>query len=247
VAVIGSEFLGGIPFEMVGASPDSVLMKTHPVVYVASLTSQSNAAVSKDRNTRALVVGINSGVLSAPEDEATQVAARLGTSALTGPSATLANVRRKLTGAGLVHLATHGVVDSVNPYRSYLSLADGPLEAWAILHDATSAELIVFSACNTRLGPQRYMTQFTPDESSLSGLALRTGAQRIISSLWAASDQSSQALMDAFYEQWLRDPAQPARALQRAKLAIAPQVGQPMGYANFVLTVRNPGLIRIGQ
>jgi CHAT domain-containing protein len=248
IAIIGSDRLGGITFDTIGPSPGSILMKTNPIVYVSSLAITSlEPAPATVANGGALVVGINGGGLSTPEAEARAVAARLGVSALTGPSATLTNVRESLAHARMVHFATHGVLEPNNPYQSYLLLADGRLEAWALFHDAASAEMIVLSACDTRRGPRPYMKQFTADESSISGLSSLAGARRILSSLWGASDEVTSSLMQKFYEEMALDPTSPAQALRRAKLAIAPEAGHPYGYANFVLTVRNPAAIRMGK
>ena len=200
-----------------------------------------------NRRTKALIVGINAGGLTAPEAEAQAVAARMNTKALTGSSATLEQVRQGLPAARLVHFATHGVLDAKNPYQSYLSLFDGRLEAWAVFREAGGADLIVFSACDTRRGPRPYMEQLTSDESSISGLASRAGAKRIVSSLWGAGDLSTKALMEAFYAELERDPSEPARALQAAKLTIAGQGAHPYAYANFVLSIRNPAAIRMKQ
>jgi CHAT domain-containing protein len=184
--------------------------------------------------------------LATPEDEARQVGLRLGVKALTGPAATLANVQQALPAARLAHFATHGVLDVENPYESYLLLSAGErLTAWQLFQGASQADLLILSACNTRRGPVRPLAQFTSDESSIAGLALRAGALRILSSLWGANDEQSRELMDLFYAELAGRPEEPAVALQRAKIAIAERGVQPYSFANFVLTVRDLDSVRL--
>ena len=244
IAISGSDLLGNIPFEMLRPEAGQPLLAEHPMVYLGSIAAVQNPG-ARQASRGALVVGINGGGLSTPEKEAGMVAARLGTAPLAGPAATLAQVERALPEARYVHFATHGVLDAQNPYRSYLSMYDGRLEAWRLLRDAARAELIVLSACNTKLGPQRILKQVTSDEDSITGLASYAGVRRILASLWGANDEASAVLMDAFYRELAGNPAQPALALQRAKIAAARQGFEPYQYANFVLSVRNPQAIRV--
>jgi CHAT domain-containing protein len=173
------------------------------------------------------------------------VAVQLGTSALVGPAATVAQVESALPEARYVHLATHGVLDAQNPYRSYLSMSDGRLEAWKLLRDTARAELIVLSACNTKLGPQRILKQVSSDEDSITGLVSYAGARRILASLWGASDEASSVLMAGFYRELAQNPLEPALALQRAKIVVKSQGFEAYQYANFVLSVRDPSAIRV--
>ena len=71
--------------------------------------------------------------------------------------------RRKRRSIGVLHLATHGVVDNASPMYSHLALArpapgdheDGMLEAWEIMNMPLRADLVVLSACDTARGAGR--------------------------------------------------------------------------------------------
>src|SRR3977135_385714 len=77
--------------------------------------------------------------------------------ALTGSEATEKLWKQDAGGFRVLHLATHGVLNSTNPLFSYLQLArtgteDGMLEAREILNSSLQAELAVLSACETGRG-----------------------------------------------------------------------------------------------
>jgi CHAT domain-containing protein len=131
----------------------------------------------------------------------------------------------------------------MNLYRSYLAMANGRLEAWNLFHDIAGADLIVLSACDTKLGPREYMKQTSTDESSITGFILRAGARRVVSSLWGATDSATESLMDAFYTALEHNPHDPARALQMAKASLAKPGRHPYTFANFVLSVQNTAAI----
>jgi CHAT domain-containing protein len=245
LVVLGAGRLGGIPIDALRDEKGSLLLASHPVVYLSALADTQQWPAAKRRRSTSLIVGINAGGLTAPEGEARQVASHLGADALTGPEATTEQVRLRLADARLIHFATHGVVDAENPYRSYLALADGPLEAWTVFREIGGADLIVLSACDTRRGPRNYMAQLSSDESSISGFVLRGGVRRVVSSLWGATDTATSALMESFYTEMDRDASDPARALQLAKLSIAGPGRHPYTFANFALSVLNPAMIRM--
>jgi CHAT domain-containing protein len=129
------------------------------------------------------VVGINAEGLQTPESEASDIAKLVGSDPLLGEAATSWKVREGLHKSRIIHVATHGSIDSENTYRSYLLLANGRFEAWDLFRQAENADLIVFSACDTRRGPRQYMASVSSDDDSLSGLASRAGNRRILSSL----------------------------------------------------------------
>ena len=237
IAIFGIGRLGGIPLEVLRDGQGHSLFMGNPLVYVSALADTRRWPVVQHSRSRSLVAGINAGGLTAPESEATAVASRLGAVALTGSSVTMGRIREALPQARFIHLATHGVLDAKNPYRSYLAMADGQLETWVLFRDIAGVDLMVLSACDTKLGPREYMKQTSSDESSITGFVLRAGARRIVSSLWGATDAATKSLMESFYSELDRNPHDPARALQSAKLQVAGPGRHPYTFANFVLSV----------
>jgi CHAT domain-containing protein len=157
--------------------------------------------------------------------EATDISQQLDALPLTGGGATETEVKRRMPGAGIVHLATHGLAFS-SEHRardSYVALApdgtnDGFLTVGEILDDTTlrlGADLVVLSACQTGLGNLKQ----AEGTLGLQRAFLAKGAKTVLVSLWSVSDESTRLLMSAFYRHWLRDPDGPtkATALRRAQ------------------------------
>jgi CHAT domain-containing protein len=107
-----------------------------------------------------------------------------------------------------LHLATHGVVDEINPElsRVYLQPAlpkeDGKLYAGEIYNLELNANLVTLSACKTGLG------KITKGEGviGLSRALIYAGARNIIVSFWNVSDASTAQLMKDFYRMQLDNP-----------------------------------------
>lgn len=163
-----------------------------------------------------------------------------------GADATEARVRALAGRARILHLATHGVFEPAHPMFSGLLLTPGPQddgywEAREILQTELHAELVVLSACETGRGRIRR-------GEGVWGLAWAlfvAGSPAHVLSQWAVADESTAALMTAFYQH-----LQPikggglhkAEALRQAQLALlegrvgaAGQYAHPFYWAPFVL------------
>ena len=131
----------------------------------------------------------------------------------------------KLSQYRIVHLATHGFMNSLNPELSgiVLSLVDKqgkPTDGFLRLHDIYNlnmpAELVVLSACQTGLGEEIR-------GEGLVGLTrgfMYAGAPRLVVSLWNVNDSGTAELMSDFYRRYLEDGLRPAAALRAAQLAM---------------------------
>ncbi|PPT09597.1 High-affnity carbon uptake protein Hat/HatR [Geitlerinema sp. FC II] len=123
----------------------------------------------------------------------------------------------------IVHLATHGCFDEVNPRLSALALslvdsAGHPLDGYLRLHDIYNldlpADLVVLSACQTAVGE-------TVRGEGVVGLTrgfFQAGTSRSIASLWSVSDASTAHLMQQFYRNYLEAGMTPSEALRAAQL-----------------------------
>jgi len=131
----------------------------------------------------------------------------------------------KLRGYRIVHLATHGVLDSEHPALSGLvfSLVDrqgkprpGLLRLGDIYNLSLDADLVVLSGCQTALGKQ-------VRGEGLVGLTrgfLYAGADRVMSSLWRVQDRATAELMTRFYRALLTSHLPPPAALRSAQLSM---------------------------
>src|SRR5262245_11925464 len=147
--------------------------------------------------------------------------------------------------AGILHFATHGVLNNASPMYSHLVLAqgdtneDGLLEAWELMRLDLKADLAVLSACETargRFGEGEGVIGFT-------WAMFIAGVPSTVVSQWKVESASARDLMLSFHRQ-LRAPhasakqkATKAEALRQAALTLMknPQTSHPFYWAGFVL------------
>ncbi|NEQ22492.1 MAG: tetratricopeptide repeat protein, partial [Microcoleus sp. SIO2G3] len=142
----------------------------------------------------------------------------------------------------IVHFATHGILNSVNPKLSgvVLSLFDEkgtPQNGYLRLNDIFNlnlpAELVVLSACETGLGQE-------VKGEGLVGLTrgfMYAGAPRVLVSLWSVDDEGTSELMRRFYKKMLQAGQKPAAALRAAQIEMSqePRWQSPYYWAAFTL------------
>ena len=184
--------------------------------------------------------------LPGTREEATQIARLYQTSALLGEDATEAEVRKRISQADIIHLATHGVLRRDVPTASGLLLTaplvdpapsnnDGAFQAWEMFGLKLKAELVILSACETGKGSSRRA-------EGLIGLARAlqcAGCRSILASQWSVSDASTATLMIALHQNLLKGVSKDV-ALQQAMQTVAADVEgrttHPFYWAAFVLT-----------
>ena len=124
----------------------------------------------------------------------------------------------------MIHLATHGLLNSTHPELSgiVLSLVDQqgqPQDGFLRLHEIYNlklpAELVVLSACQTALGKE-------VRGEGLIGLTrgfMYAGTPRVVASLWKVDDKATAELMKRFYQAMLgAQHLRPAAALRAAQI-----------------------------
>jgi CHAT domain-containing protein len=152
---------------------------------------------------------------------------------------------------GVVHFATHALLDERVPSRSALVLADsdgengdGLLPAREIYRLHLWSELVVLSACQTARG------RILPGEGvqGLSQAFFHAGARSVVASLWNVSDRRTADLMAGFYEHLARGEPK-ASALQAAKLDLLRREPglSPRYWAAFVLIGEPSGTIPLDR
>jgi CHAT domain-containing protein/tetratricopeptide (TPR) repeat protein len=140
----------------------------------------------------------------------------------------------------IVHFATHGFLDAIQPELSGLVLSlvdprgrprDGFLHAYEIYGLHLAADLVVLSACRTAMGAE-------VRGEGLMGLTrgfMYAGAPRVVVSLWNISDRATAELMAQFYRGVLQQHLAPATALRAAQLATRNRWPLPYHWAAFEL------------
>lgn len=161
---------------------------------------------------------------------------------LIGSQATETSFRRSADRYRLLHLATHGSLNQLNPLLSAVELEpdpqeDGRLEVHEILGLRFKADLVTLSACETALG-SGYFTD-VPAGDDFVGLtrAFRfAGTASVLATLWEVNDRSTLTLMRSFYGQLRRaDKAEALALAQRAMLRGGGRYVHPYFWGPFVL------------
>ncbi|MCU1315252.1 MAG: hypothetical protein JWN63_574 [Candidatus Acidoferrum typicum] len=159
---------------------------------------------------------------------------------LQGQSATETRFKaERLSEFRVIHLATHAAADPQYPDRGALILGvapntpdDGLLQVREIMQLSLNADLVTLSACETRVGADRQEAGVVNLEQAF----LIAGARAVLASLWNVEDNSTTALMTAFY-QHLAEGEDKALALTHAKRDMLDRYGEPSPYywAGFVM------------
>ncbi|MBI1874087.1 MAG: CHAT domain-containing protein [Acidobacteria bacterium] len=188
------------------------------------------------------------------EAEMRQIQAIFGRSSQTlerAAATELALQQASLAEVGILHFATHGLIDESRPERSGLALTaappdqDGLLQMREIYRLKLRAALVTLSACETALGKQ-------VNGEGIVGLArafFYAGANAVVASLWNINDASTAEWMTRFYER-IRDGEPIDRAARDAKLAFLQRdsrIQHPFYWAAFVVTGQAAVPVRVNR
>lgn len=136
--------------------------------------------------------------------------------------ATEASFKEQLQNKGILHFATHAIVDDERPSNSYLVFSehnekddydDGLLHTWELTNLNINAQLTVLSACNTGYGKLKNGEGFL----SLGRAFLEAGSKSVLMTSWPAQDHSTSEIMTTFYEKLSQGYSKDS-ALRQAKL-----------------------------
>jgi CHAT domain-containing protein len=136
-----------------------------------------------------------------------------------------------------IHWKTHGVFSS-NPEQTFIVAYNDRIVAQdlnSLMQTGSSSgvrplELLVLSACETAQGDDRAVL-------GLAGIAVRTGARSVLSTLWVAKDAPNTEFMVRFYEELSKPGMTKAQAVRQAQLALLKEYGYttPHIWATYVL------------
>jgi CHAT domain-containing protein len=152
------------------------------------------------------------------------------------------NVRsRGLTNYQVVHVATHGLLNTERPQFTGVVLSlvgnkssDGFLRTDEIFNLRLGAPLVMLSACETGLGKEKRGEGVI----GLTRAFMYAGAPTVGVSLWSVADKSTADLMTDFYKRLLAaSPQPPASALREAQVAMisGKKYSAPFYWAPFVI------------
>jgi len=151
------------------------------------------------------------------------------------------NVRsRDVSGYRVVHIATHGLLDTERPQFTGVVLSlvgnktsDGFLRTDEIFNLRMGAPLVMLSACETGLGKEKRGEGVI----GLTRAFMYAGAPTVGVSLWSVADKSTAELMTDFYKRLLGNSAPASTAMREAQLAMisGKKYSAPFYWAPFVI------------
>ena len=135
----------------------------------------------------------------------------------------------------VIHIASHGEFNELNPLFSSLKLAgdqkeDGSLEVNEVFPLPIKADLVSLSACQSGLG------EITSGDEliGLNRAFFYSGARSVISSLWRVDDLSTALVMKHFYRLYHKENK--AESLRRAQLTVRRSFHHPAYWAGLSLS-----------
>jgi CHAT domain-containing protein/Flp pilus assembly protein TadD len=135
----------------------------------------------------------------------------------------------------IIHIASHGEFDPINPLFSSLKLskdekADGNFEVNEVFSLDIKADLVTLSACQTGLGDIKGGDELV----GLNRAFIYAGTHTIVSSLWRVSDISTAILIKLFYRNYSQENK--GESLRKAQLSVKQLYPHPSYWAGFNLT-----------
>jgi CHAT domain-containing protein len=231
--------VGAVEYKLVRSLPKSVERGSLIAVVVRGLAELSGSRLED---------------LPASRDEVLAIAQIAGpnTELLLGQKATESAFKNQaLADYRVIHLATHAAADPQYPDRAALVLGiapntsdDGLLQVREIMRLPLKAELVTLSACDTDVGT----AEGEAGVVNLEQAFLVAGARAVVASLWNVEDNSTTALMKAFYTH-LAQHEDKALALAHAKRDMLEHYGDPSPYywAPFVLVGEGAQPVSFGR
>ncbi|MCH7623085.1 MAG: CHAT domain-containing protein [Nitrospinae bacterium] len=135
----------------------------------------------------------------------------------------------------IIHIASHGEFDPVNPLFSSLKLTkdeteDGNFEVNEVFSLTINADIVTLSACQTGLGKITGGDELV----GLNRAFIYAGTHSLLSSLWRVSDISTAILIKHFYRNYVVDNK--GESLRKAQLLVKRLYPHPSYWAAFNLT-----------
>jgi CHAT domain-containing protein/predicted negative regulator of RcsB-dependent stress response len=263
-----------LPFQALLNERGRYLLEDHAIQYAPSLTVLGQMTARRPGASSLRLLAVGNPTLPGPsttaghpalrdatltplpeaEREAKALAAlyrsRDGADLRVGAEAEEPRIKAAASRYGVLHFATHGILDDRRPMYSHLLLAappqaegeaggpdDGILEAREILDLDLSARLVVLSACEMARG------RYGPGEGmiGMSWALFVAGSPAAVLAQWKVDSASTTRLMIDFHRGLLGRGGPPglskSEALRRAALGLmrSPRYRHPFHWAGFVL------------
>ncbi|WP_452227984.1 CHAT domain-containing protein [Lacinutrix sp. MEBiC02404] len=225
--IIADGLLNYIPFSSLNTNPDTsrYLVEDYAISYANSATLLKQLITKKGVHNEVLAFAprfsnASSTLLPLPnnEAEATAVLNYFKGKTLTSNQATLENFNTESSKYGILHFATHAILNDESPEYSYLAFQPNAtntnlLYVSDLYNLNLNTNLVTLSACESGIGNLKRGEGFM----SLARGFYFSGASSISSTLWKINDASALNIMDAFYKNLSKQETKDI-ALQNAQL-----------------------------
>jgi CHAT domain-containing protein len=221
ICIVPDSFLWNVPFQALMTQSEHFLIEDHALYYAPSLSVLREMNRKKETGatpSRSLIAFGNPVVgkdeqqnadlcpLPEAEQEVSSIAKSFdqkNSKVFIGRDASERSFKSLAPTYSIIHLATHGVIDNMQPLYSHLLLTktegdpedDGRLEARQIMDMNLNADLAVLSACETANG------KVAPGEGviGMSWAFFVAGTRSMVVSQWKINSVSTSELMATFY------------------------------------------------
>ena len=224
------------------SNSDDYLIDLFPIFYLpsANVLNYTIGKRSKEKNIRVLALGnpdLGDSAFNLPfsEHEVHSIKWNFPSiTVMTKERATEKWVVDNIEKFGIIHMASHGQFDPINPLFSAIKLTkgsgeDGNLEAAEIFGLKIKADIVVLSACQTGLG----RVTKGDDVIGLNRAFFYAGTHTIVSSLWRVSDVSTAVMIKEFYRQYMYHKK--SESLRLATLHVKKRFPHPGYWGAFTL------------
>ncbi len=253
--LVPHDMLNYLPFALLpiqsateqGPLEQGSLIDRFTLAYLPSAATLANGASSGDQPQSMLAMAPGRSRLQHAPEEVSSIANlfRPHSKMLLGDAATESAFKNSADQYRVLHLATHGYFNKLNPLLSGLQLEpdeanDGLLEVHEILQLKLDSDLVTLSACETGLGSGFFAEIPAGDEFvGMTRAFLQVGSAAVLATLWEVDDRSTVGLMKSFYRNLDAAGAgrDKAAALARAQktLRASNKYQHPYYWAPFVL------------
>jgi len=249
--VVTDGLLNYIPFSSLSTDgKTSYLIEDHAISYVNSATLLKQLSSKEGVNTKVLAfapsfkTSSNNTLLPLPhnQNEAEDILNYFSGKTLTNSNATLQNFNLESEKYGLLHFATHAIINDETPEYSYLAFEPNTNNTNNLLYVTDlynlnlNTNLVTLSACESGIGNLKRGEGFI----SLARGFYFSGASSISSTLWKINDGSALKIMDVFYKK-LSEGKTKNQALQHAQVSFIKENNQtalihPYYWSGFVIS-----------
>lgn len=219
--------LFAVPFEAIrGDGP--TLSERFSLIFCPGFASFATSESQVFDESSVLVLAVPDAIAPSIADEARTIG-RIWPKAdvIVGDAATVSELRARMTGTALVHLACHGEFRGDNPLFSGIRLADGWLTAADVMWMDLRGTQVILSCCDVGRAADSH-----GEPMGLIWSMLAAGATSVIASKWTVDDEVATLFMTQLHTQ-LSDGAPTRVAMDRARRVVAERHPHPYYWAPF--------------